>query len=364
MNRAIGIMSGTSVDAIDAVLLDIDRTGLPVLRETATRPFPKQLKHRIVRLMTPGDNELEQAGRIHVELAEQYADIARELAHQVKNGTVSVIGCHGQTVRHRPDRPHPFTWQLGSGAAIACRTGIPTVTDFRSADLAVGGQGAPFAPFFHQEVFSSDSSYRAIVNLGGIANITLLPPPQAGPVSGWDTGPANCLMDLWTQRHRKVPYDASGAWAAQGNCWDSLLQRLLADPYFAKPPPKSTGREYFSWAWLEQALTEAGDGVAPQDVQATLAVLTAKSLVDQLPAAVDSIFLCGGGAANRHVQALIRDLSDRPVSDTTSLGFSPQWVEAATFGWMALRTLNRCPSTLPSVTGASRPIIAGAIHYP
>lgn len=364
MTFAIGIMSGTSVDAVDAVLLEIPPDGSPVLRETATRDFPAELRHTVLGLMTPGENEIDQACRVHVELGELYAEIALDLVGRAGSDAVSVIGCHGQTVRHRPDGPHPFTLQLGSGAVIAERTGIPTVTDFRSADIAAGGQGAPFATFFHRAVFSSDTSCRAIVNLGGIANVTLLPRDRSEPVTGFDTGPANCLMDLWTRRHLAKPFDESGAWAAGGAPDEHLLGQMLADHYFSRPPPKSTGREYFSGAWLDRALAGSGETVSPANVQATLAMLTARSISGQLPPAVDAMYLCGGGCANPHLRALLGEESGLPVDDTSALGWPPEWIEAAAFGWMALATLNQSPSTLPSVTGASRATIAGAIHYP
>lgn len=364
MAHVIGIMSGTSVDAVDAVLLEVPPDRKPVLRETATRPFPAGLRSTILQLMTPGGNEIDLAGRAHVELGMLYAEIARDLISRDPGNAVHVIGCHGQTVRHRPDGPHPFSLQLGSGAVIADRTGIPTVTDFRSADIAAGGQGAPLAPCFHQAVFASESSCRAIINLGGIANITLLPRPGSQPVIGFDVGPANCLMDLWAQRHISKPFDESGAWAAQGVPDDRLLEQLLSDPYFSRPPPKSTGREYFSATWLDRALTRHGGSAPPENVQATLAKLVARSISDQLPPEVDAIYLCGGGAANPYLRTLLEEASGLPVLDTAALGVPPAWIEAAAFGWMALATLNRTPSTLPSVTGASRATIAGTVHFP
>ena len=364
MTLAIGIMSGTSVDAVDAVLLEIPPDRHPVLRETATRTFPAGLRRTVLGLMTPGGNEIDRACRAHVELGELYAEVARDLVGRAGGDVVSVIGCHGQTVRHRPDDPRPFSLQLGSGAIIASRTGIPTVTDFRSADIAAGGQGAPLAPSFHRAVFSSETSRRVIVNLGGIANVTLLPCAPSQPVTGFDTGPANCLMDLWTQRHLSEPFDESGAWAAQGVPDERLLKQMLADPYFSRPPPKSTGREYFSGAWLDRALASSDESISPVNVQATLAMLVARSICVQLPAGVDALYLCGGGCANLHLRALLGEVSGLPVADTSALGFPPEWIEAAAFGWMALATLNHAPSTLPSVTGASRATIAGSVYFP
>ena len=362
MSLAIGIMSGTSVDAVDAVLLEVQTQASTRIRDTVSRPFAKDLREAIVDLMLPGDNEIDRAGLVHTQLGELYAQVASELIPA--NESVEVIGCHGQTVRHRPEGRFPFTLQLGNGAVIAGRTGIPTVTDFRSADIAAGGQGAPFAPFFHHHVFSSSASSRAIVNLGGIANVTLLPRENHGPVTGFDTGPANCLLDLWISRHQDLGCDVGGRWASTGTANEVLLERMLADPYFHRPPPKSTGREHFNEDWLESNLNEADDDLPPEDVQATLTKLTAESISRQIPDHIEEIYLCGGGAANDHLRDVLQQSARRPVSDTSALGIPPQWIEAAAFGWMALSTIRHSPCTLPSVTGAERSSITGAIYYP
>lgn len=355
-------MSGTSVDAIDAVLLEVTDDGLCQLRQTTSQPFPPTLRDDILALMQPGDNEIDRAGAVHTALGERYASVARELIPSTE--TVAVIGCHGQTVRHRPDGDSPFTLQLGSGAVIASRTGIPVVADFRSADMAAGGQGAPFAPFFHRHVFSSPSANRAIINLGGIANITLLPRQSEEPVIGFDSGPANCLMDIWVNRKLGLDHDEDGRLATRGRVNDSLLRKMLVDPYFRRKAPKSTGREYFNQQWLDRHLDLPVHSVSTEDGLATLAMLTARSITMQLPASVDEIYLCGGGSANQHLRSLLGEITSLPVEDTSVLGIPPQWIEASAFGWMALSTLQARACTLPSVTGARRATVAGAVYYP
>jgi anhydro-N-acetylmuramic acid kinase len=360
---AIGIMSGTSVDAIDAVLLEVTNHTKPSLISGCSRPFPGDLRQKIMRLSAPGENEIEQAGSVHTELGELYADIANSLKQEFKDTRITVIGCHGQTVRHRPNQEHAFTLQLGNGAVIAQRTGIDTVTDFRSADMALGGQGAPFAPFFHSTVFSSPGQTRAIVNLGGIANVTVLPGAKDAAVIGFDTGPANGLMDCWIQKHRGHQYDQDGAWGKSGTLNNLLLEQCLSEPYFELPPPKSTGRELFNLDWIEHQLDQVGGSISPVDVQRTLAELTAHSLADQLPQDLDVLYACGGGARNGWLMALIQDQVTIPVMSTEALGFAPQWIEAAAFAWMAAATINKKPCTIPSVTGASGSSIAGAVYY-
>lgn len=360
---AIGIMSGTSVDAIDGVVLDVTDHNQPQLIATHSEPFPDALRKSILRLTSPGENEIELAGCVHTELGEHYASIANTLSELANEVRVSVIGCHGQTVRHRPDGAHPFTLQLGNGAVIAQRTGITTVTDFRSADMAMGGQGAPFAPFFHRTVFTKPGTTRAIVNLGGIANVTLLPGDNNAPVIGFDTGPANALLDAWIQKYKDTQFDKDGSWGKSGHLNRKLLDLFLSEPYFAQPAPKSTGRELFNLDWVNSKTQQLDISLSPVDVQRTLGELTARSLTDQLPAEIDEIYLCGGGANNGWLRTLIEEQLSAPVSTTEALGFPHQWIEAAAFAWMAAATLNKKVCTLPSVTGATQSTIAGAVYF-
>ena len=356
-------MSGTSVDGIDAVVLDVTDLHVPTLIAHRTHTFPDELRNNILRLSAPGENEIEIAGSAHTELGELYADIANAIKEEAGDVPVTVIGCHGQTVRHHPNLKHPFTLQLGNGAVIAQRTRIPTVTDFRSADMALGGQGAPFAPFFHSRVFSAPGETRAIVNLGGIANVTVLPANKDAPVIGFDTGPANALMDGWIQQHLDKRYDRDGAWGKTGSLNQALLEQFLSNPYFKNPAPKSTGRELFNQSCIEKQIDRVDPSIPAADIQRTLGELTAISLVTQLPEDLDAVYLCGGGALNPWLRSLIEHHSPAPVVTTAALGFPPEWIEAAAFAWMAALTLNKKNCTLPSVTGASDSTIAGAIYF-
>ncbi|MGH8307500.1 MAG: anhydro-N-acetylmuramic acid kinase, partial [Gammaproteobacteria bacterium] len=282
---------------------------------------------------------------------------------RLSNQDIRAIGSHGQTVRHRPGGPHPFSLQIADPNIIAARTGIATVADFRRRDMALGGQGAPLVPAFHHAVFADPNETRAVINIGGIANLTLLS-AQNGPVSGFDTGPGNLLMDAWSREHLHAPYDENGTFAASGNVDEILLRRLLADEYFQRPPPKSTGREHFSQAWLGKALVDTKLPAA--DVMATLCELTARCIADavrkQTPR-VSRVLLCGGGIHNAHlVKRLAALLPACELSTTNEFGIAPDWVEAMAFAWLARETLARRPGNLPAVTGAREPAVLGAIY--
>jgi anhydro-N-acetylmuramic acid kinase len=301
-----------------------------------------------------------------MRLGQLFGDAARELlATSGKTPSqIRAIGSHGQTIRHRPSAHYPFTRQIGNPSAIAEFTGITTVADFRSRDLAAGGQGAPLVPAFHAAMFQKTGVSRAIVNIGGIANVTWLPDEVAAPVVGFDTGPGNTLLDQWIKRHRGELCDRDGKWAAGGVVQEDLLKRLSADAYFAASPPKSTGPEHFHLDWVSQALTGQE---SPQDVQAALAELTARSissaLLKQLPSRPGEVYLCGGGTHNRDLVArLSRTLGDVPLATTATLGIDPDWVEATAFAWLAHRTLAGQPGNLPSVTGARHAAILGGIY--
>lgn len=359
-------MSGTSADAVDAVLVDItDRHCRSVLSHKL--PLPDSLRSRITDLYHPGQNEIDRFGSLDREIAECFATAVQQLLQnaQISADGITAIGSHGQTIRHRP-RPETgraFTLQIGDPNVIAEVTGITTVADFRRRDMAVGGQGAPLVPAFHKAVFSAAERYRVILNIGGIANITLLP-EQCGAVRGYDTGPGNGLMDAWIQRNLGRPFDDQGAWAASGKVDHRLLTKLLAHPYFTLPSPKSTGREEFHPNWLDQIL-HSHPSNKPEDIQATLLELTAISIAEHIKKETTKgeIFVCGGGARNKALLSRLQQLLPSFALDTTAaLGISPDDVEAAAFAWLAMRTLQGAPGNLASVTGAAEDVILGGIY--
>ena len=360
----IGLMSGTSLDGVDAAMVDFAPGGPRVLA-THFAPFPPALRAQFMALQAPGDDELTRAALAANQLAQSYADGVADVLRSsgVHRSAVRAIGAHGQTVRHRPEAG--FTLQLNNPALLAELTGIAVVADFRSRDVAAGGQGAPLAPGFHAAFFSSRTSSRAVLNIGGIANLTVLAPGK--PAIGFDTGPGNVLLDAWIARHRGAGYDEAGAWAASGRAVPALLAALLSAPFFALPPPKSTGRDLFNPDWLDRALAKAhAQQAAPEDVQATLLDLTAHSICNALHAhAVETLYVCGGGA---HNQGLMRRLAALVapcrVTTTADLGVPEDWVEAVAFAWLAWRRLEGQPGNLDSVTGAAGPRVLGAIHAP
>lgn len=359
----IGLMSGTSLDSIDAALIDFSHQQCQLL-ETLEHPIPAALREQLIGLCQPGDNEIDRMGPADKALGQQFAlAVQALLAKSGKSGTdITAIGSHGQTIRHRPDHESGFTLQIGDANLICHQTGIDTVADFRRRDMAAHGQGAPLAPAFHQAVFASPHHPRAIINIGGMANISYL--DGQSDTLGFDTGPGNILMDSWVQKTHRQPFDQDGAWAASGKVAPDLLAQLLDHPYLAKPLPKSTGREEFSLMWLEQVL--GGRTIGAADVQATLLEFTAHTIstdLNRLPKAINEVFICGGGACNaRLMQRLTELLHPRLVASTTSLGIPPQWVEAAAFAWLARQTLARKPGNIPSVTGADQAVILGAIY--
>ncbi|MGH8620098.1 MAG: anhydro-N-acetylmuramic acid kinase [Burkholderiales bacterium] len=356
----VGLMSGTSLDGIDAVLADGSEP-IPRVLAADHAPFDADLRAQLVELHAPAAGELHRAELAAITLARAYADsVARTLACAgVEPRAVRAIGCHGQTIRHRP--ADGYTVQLVNGAWLAELTGITTVCDFRSRDLAAGGQGAPLVPAFHAQVFRSRDEPRAVVNVGGIANVTSL--ALDGAVSGFDCGPGNALMDGWIAAQRTEPYDRDGAWAASGRVLPVLLERLRAHPFFAAPPPKSAGREQFNLEWVRSLL--AGDE-RPQDVQATLLELTVHGIADAIATQGPrgcSVWLCGGGARNTAlVSRLAKVLAPQRVATTAALGVAPEHVEALAFAWLAQRTLAGEAGNIPAVTGARGPRVLGAIY--
>ncbi|WP_193166059.1 anhydro-N-acetylmuramic acid kinase [Microbulbifer hainanensis] len=362
----IGLMSGTSVDSIDAVLVDFGEkdTLQTKIVSTLGHPISPALREAILALCAPGPSELDRAGQLDREIGQVFADAVLSLLDRagVQPGDVAAIGSHGQTVRHRPPGSVslPFSLQLGDPNSIAALTGITTVADFRRRDMALGGQGAPLMPAFHQAAFATDRD-RAVVNIGGMANITEL--SADGSVYGYDTGPGNALLDYWVGLHKGKSYDEDGAWAASGRVHPELLNRLMADPYFAAKPPKSTGRETFNASWLEGA--SAGLEVAPVDIQATLAEVTAASIADAAHqfASGGELLVCGGGARNKDLMArLRRRLPTWSIACTGSYGIDADWLEAVGFAWLARQTLLGLPGNCPGVTGARKKTILGGIY--
>ena len=357
-------MSGTSMDGIDAALVRI-RDDAVELVSSLNHPWPPALIRAMRQLAETGSAPLDDLGQLDAAAGEQFAAAALALLQHAgaEPQSVTAIGSHGQTLRHGPQAEHPYTLQIGDPNRIVERTGITTVADFRRRDIAAGGQGAPLVPAFHQAYLRSTAENRVVLNIGGIANITLLPADPARPASGFDTGPGNCLMDRWIGLHRQLPYDSGGSWAAEGQLLPDLLCQLLADPYFAQPAPKSTGTEYFSLAWLKQQLPE---GLAPQDVQATLAGLTARSIADAIRASqpeTTRLLVCGGGVHNPRLQLLLDiELPGLQIASTAAYGLPPDWVEAMAFAWLAHQTLHHRPGNLPAVTGAAHPAILGAVY--
>jgi anhydro-N-acetylmuramic acid kinase len=363
MGLFVGLISGTSMDAIDAVLVDFDSAPLSLVAASAT-PFDPALERRIAAVIdSQGNAALDEIGQIDVAVAQAFAACTLELlrAAGVQPAQVTAIGSHGQTLRHRPDLAIPFTWQIGDPNTLAEMTGITVVGDFRRRDVAAGGQGAPLLPVFHDQVFRSDTEDRVILNLGGIANITLL--KRGEVVSGFDTGPASRLLDAWIRRHRGLAFDENGAWAETGRCDAALLELLLREPYLALRPPKSTGRELFNLPWLDARLGAAARPL--EDVQATLLEYTAATVAaDVRRHAPDaSVYACGGGAHNTALlAALARRLAPHRVATTDALGLDPDYVEAIAFAWFAGRTLTGQPSSAASVTGAHGARILGGIY--
>lgn len=352
----IGLMSGTSLDGVDGVLTDFNQ-----IHHAAYIPFPEDLQEVLMRLQIASENELHHEALAANQIAQLYAACVHALLDkaQLEKNQITAIGAHGQTIRHRPELG--YTRQINNPALLAELTGIDVVADFRSRDIAAGGQGAPLVPAFHQAVFSSKDKTRVIANIGGISNITIL--RADGTMLGFDTGPGNMLMDAWIKEHQSLAYDVEGKWAASGTIDATLLARFMDEAFLKLAPPKSTGRDLFNRAWLATQLTHRD--VNAVDVQATLTAFTAHSLCDAIkryaPDAAE-IVVCGGGAKNTHLMGLIHQLSGLAVTDTGSLGIPVSEVEAMAFAWLAKQFCLKQPGNLPAVTGAQGLRILGALY--
>jgi anhydro-N-acetylmuramic acid kinase len=372
----IGLMSGTSLDGVDGVLVNFTLHP-PHLQATASVPLPANLRQQLLALNTPGHNELHSAAQAAYELALLSSQVCEMLLAQANLPAkqVAAIGSHGQTVRHQPPgraSRHPYTLQINQPAVLAEQTGIHVVADFRSRDVAAGGQGAPLVPAFHQALFAQPGSSRLVINIGGMANITAL--AADGQVWGMDTGPGNVLLDLWCRQHTGQWFDANGAWAATGRVHPGLLEHLLQAPYFSLTGIKSTGRDDFNLAWLHSQLDAFGhEPLQPQDVQATLVELTARTIAQcaqtQQAAAWGGklpthAWVCGGGARNGYLMSRLQHVLGPAVQlgTTDEAGWPGEWMEAAAFAWLAQQCLLGLAGNVPSVTGASGPRVLGAIY--
>jgi anhydro-N-acetylmuramic acid kinase len=358
----VGLMSGTSVDAVDVALVDMDISP-PCLLTARNHPFPPDLRKDIRRLATQPTVDTGEMGRLDARTGELFAEAALSLIKDAgfEPRDITAIGSHGQTIRHQPNASPPCSVQIGDPNIIVERTGILTVADFRRADMAAGGQGAPLAPAFHAAAFQSEIQNRAILNIGGIANVTQL--PISARVTGFDTGPGNTLMDAWARKYLQAEYDEAGSWAREGTVDEKLLKRLLNDSFFKKTPPKSTGTEYFNLEWLEGHLKGWSNA---EDVQATLTLLTARSAARAIQSASIQprrVLVCGGGVHNAYLMELLAaELAGIDVSSTAAVGVDPDWVEAMAFAWLAHRTLAGKPGNITSVTGANHPTVLGGVY--
>lgn len=361
--RYIGVMSGTSLDGVDVVLAAIDEH-MVAQQASYCHPMPASLRQAVLNICQGQSLTLSELGQIDTQLGRLFAEAVQTLIQRqgLEKEDITAIGCHGQTVWHEPQGDFPNTLQIGDNNQIVAATGITVVGDFRRRDMALGGQGAPLVPAFHQAILMHPEERRMVLNIGGIANLSLLIPGK--PVGGYDTGPGNMLLDAWIWRHQAKGYDKDGQWASQGSVVLPLLQKMLSDPWFSLPAPKSTGREYFNMSWLDQLLS-LFPGLAPQDVQATLVELTATTIAEQvmLNGGCERLLACGGGSRNPLLMSrLAAKLPGTEVGSTDEAGISGDDMEALAFAWLAWRTLSGQPGNLPSVTGAKEASVLGAIY--
>jgi len=362
----IGLMSGTSVDGIDAGLYDFAKNQAQVI-DFYYHPYSQQIKQKVhAQCNTHNTISLSDYGELDSLLGLLYAEACINLLKQsrVNASEIKAIGSHGQTICHSPYSKPPFTLQIGDPSIISQKTGITTVADFRRKDIAAGGQGAPLVPAFHRALFHSATENRVIVNIGGIANVTLLPKDPQQNILGFDTGPGNTLMDYWISAHQNTHYDENGQWAATGKVQPELLSALKNDDYFSALPPKSTGPEYFSDTWLNNKLAELPTHKA-EDIQRSLCQLTAETISDSIQKfapETDKVFICGGGIHNQTLLQELRLLLSMPVASTETEGVHPDQVEAMAFAWLAKQTMQGLTGNLPETTGAKEAVILGGIY--
>lgn len=362
--RFIGLISGTSADGIDAAIIEYD--GQHDLRQIAfsTFAYSDELRHELVSVINAGKKLTPaQLGSLDARVGDAFAQAAVAICKQADIGlaTVTAIGSHGQTIYHAADQEPPFSIQLGDPNRISWQTDRPVVADFRRMDLAAGGQAAPLAPLIHERLFRSSATNRVIVNLGGIANLTWLPADTSLPTTGFDTGPASCLMDAWCLQHCGEQFDANGTWATSGTVIPELLKTLLEDPYFSKPPPKSTGREYFNTTWITTRYPQLTTH-SPADVQATLLALTCQTLSQAITSTTTGadIIVCGGGVHNSALLNQLRTMHrQQKVCTTAALDYDPEAIEALLFAWLAAARINEQPINTGAITGAQRPLLLG-----
>ncbi|MFM1940707.1 MAG: hypothetical protein RLY32_2449 [Pseudomonadota bacterium] len=352
-------MSGTSFDAIDAAWVDFSDSGQPVVVDFESSPMSQALRSSLFKLQSPSFSDLHQSQLVAIKHADETAQVVCRLIdrQQRYRSSLRAVAIHGQTVRHQPKLG--YTVQLLAGAYLAENIAVDVIGDFRSADIACGGEGAPLVPAFHQAVFAADEPV-AVVNVGGIANISLLIPGE--PARGYDTGPGNLLMDGWINKSLGMPFDEDGRWARHGNVHPELFDALKADTYFAQAAPKSTGRDWFHDSWVEDKLQTIHQSVAAVDVQRSLLELTAWSIARACKdSGARKVWICGGGARNGLLLEVLASLVAVPVASTSELHIDPQQVEACAFAWFGYCFLNRRTASLPTVTGARRAKLLGAL---
>lgn len=364
----IGLMSGTSMDGIDAALVEFENQHIKLIA-SHSHPIPKSLKDKLHQLsLDSPEASLDMLGETDSHLGQVFADAVESLLNEagIEAEKITAIGSHGQTIRHRPDLKNSFSMQIGDANRISYNTGITTVADFRRKDMAAGGEGAPLAPAFHQQVFYSEKENRAILNIGGISNITFLPKDQKENCFGFDTGPGNMLMDGWVQKHKNKSYDNNGMWAASSTANQTLVDSLMQDAFISARPPKSTGREHYHLDWLEMQLQKEHCKLNESQVQASLCQFTSDSIVyaiEKFLPQIDTLIVCGGGVHNANLMNhLAEKLIQIKVTSSDDYGIHPDWVEAIAFAWLAKQTLDKKPGNLPAVTGAKETCILGAIY--